>query len=343
MPGPCIYWLNELGREHDQLVGKKCANLGEMTRLGMQVPPGFAIGVETCRKYMEVTGLAGRITSFFAALGDDLRRSFSKQIEASRCAQEMIRSTPIPSETGDEIERSYEVLCERCQRADVPVAVRSSGAVSMPGQMDTYLDVQGGADVKRRVVEVWESAFNTRAIAFRLARGMAVDRALIGVGVIKMVNAKSAGVVLTLDPLTGETDRVVIEGNWGLGESVVSSETTPDHFVVTKDTGAIDRKIQRKKRWVVSTGKGTANADVPPELQDAPCVTDDEIRELARVAVDVERHFGVPQEMEWVVDRDLPFPQSVFWVQARSAHCTPKTNGAEIDYLVEQMARLFRR
>ena len=343
MPAPSILWLHDLGKEHDELVGKKCANLGEMTRLGMQVPPGFAIGADAYRRYMEETGVGDRIAKYFASLGDDLRRSFSSQIEASRCARELVRSAPMPAELGDEIERSYEGLCARCGIADVPVAVRSSGAVSMPGQMETYLHVRGGDAVKRRVKDVWESAFNTRAIAFRLERGMPVDRAPIGVGILQMVNAKSAGVALTLDPLTGETDRVVIEGSWGLGESVVSGELTPDHFVVTKDGAAIERRVQRKTRWVVPAGGGTANADLPPELQDAPCLGDDEIRELARVAVSVERHFGGPQDLEWVVDRDLPFPQNVFWVQARPAKYTPKTKSAEIDYLIDQMVRLFRR
>jgi pyruvate,water dikinase len=342
MRAPSIYWLNELGRDQDDLVGKKCANLGEMTRLGLQVPPGFAISADACRRYMALTGLAGRITEYFAGLGDDLKRSFSRQMEASRYAQAMIRIVPLPAEMGDEIEESYARLCQRCGAADVPVAVRSSGAVSMPGQMETYLQVRGSAELKRRVVEVWESAFNTRAIAFRVERGMPVDQAPIGVGVMKMIDAKSAGVVLTLDPLTGETDRVVIEGNWGLGESVASGEMTPDHFVVTKEAATIDRRIHRKARWVVSTEEGTANADVPLDLQDVACLTADEIRELARVAMDVERHFGFPQDMEWVVDRNLPFPQNVFWVQARPARYTPKTKAAEVDYLVEQMARLFR-
>lgn len=343
MRDPSIHWLHELGQEHNDVVGKKCANLGEMTRLGMQIPPGFAISVDACRKYMELTGVSGRLTEYFARLGDELKRSFSMQIEASRCAREMIRSTPMPTELGDDIEASYELLCDRCGTADVPVAVRSSGAVSMPGQMETYLQVRGSDEVKRRVVEVWESAFNTRAIAFRLERGMAVERASIGVGVMKMVNAKSAGVVLTVDPLTGETDRAVIEGNWGLGESVASGEMTPDHFVMMKETGAIDRTIQRKARRVVSTATGTANTDVPEDLRDVPCLTDDEIRQIARGAMDVERHFGAPQDMEWVIDRELPFPQNVFWVQARPAKYTPRTKAAETDYLVEQMARLFRR
>jgi len=82
---------------------------------------------------------------------------------------------------------------------------------------------------------------------------------------------------------------------------------------------------------------------VPEDLRDVPCLTDDEIRQIARGAMDVERHFGAPQDMEWVIDRELPFPQNVFWVQARPAKYTPRTKAAETDYLVEQMARLFRR
>ena len=342
MPANHIRWLHDLSQEHNDAVGKKCANLGELARLGMQVPPGFAISVDAHRRYMDLTGLGRRIADYFAPFGDDLKRSFSAQIEASRRVQEMIRAAPMPPEVGDEIGEGYELLCERCRTANVPVAVRSSGAVSMPGQMDTYLHVRGGTEVKRRVLDVWESAFNTRAIAFRLERGMDVHRAPIGVGVIKMVDAKSAGVVLSIDPITGVTDRAVIEGNWGLGESVVSGAMTPDHFVVMKATGVIDRRIGRKARWVVPSGEGTAIADVPAELQDAPCLTDEEIRELVRVAVGVERHFGVPQDLEWAVDRSLPFPESVFWVQARPARHRQQPRSAEIDYLIEQMVRLFR-
>jgi pyruvate,water dikinase len=292
---------------------------------------------------MELTGLAGRIEAYFTSLGGDLAKDIGKQMEASRVAKQMIQAEPLPSVIGDEIERHYEALCSRCRALEVPVAVRSSGAVSMPGQMETYLYVRGAADVKRRVVEVWESAFNTRAIAFRLEKGMPVDRAPIGVAVIKMVNAKCAGVVLTVSPLTGDTDRAVIEGNWGLGESVVSGEITPDHFTVEKATLAIEKEVHRKPRWVVSTGNGTIKADVPAEMQEEPCLTDAEIHELVRVALGVEKHFGVPQDMEWAVDRDLPFPENVFWVQARPARYTPQKKSAEADYLVDQMARLFHR
>jgi len=337
-----VYWLEELGQDANNLVGKKCANLGEMTQLGMRVPPGFAISVHGYERFMNLTGLGERIAAYFATLGEDLKKTVAKQIEASRAAQAMIREAPVPAAVADEIAAHYRALCERCSMADVPVAVRSSGAVSMPGQMETYLNVQGEAEVVRKVVEVWESTFNTRAIAFRLEKGMPVAKAPIGVAVLKMVNAKSAGVVLTVAPTTGDLERIVIEGNWGLGESVVSGEMNPDNFIVDKASLAIEKKINRKTQWVVPNGRGTRKAEVPAELQDLPCLEDDEILEIVRIARNVEDHFGVPQDMEWVVDKDLGFPESVIWVQARPAKYTAKKADADTEYLLDRMTQLFR-
>src|SRR5664279_3654724 len=106
-----IYALEELGQEHLDLVGRKCANLGEMTKLGMRVPPGFAISVDGFEKYMQVTGLGKRIENYFASLGEDLKQSIQKQMDASRVAKRMIAETPIPAGIVDEIERNYEALC----------------------------------------------------------------------------------------------------------------------------------------------------------------------------------------------------------------------------------------
>ncbi|GAB4261322.1 MAG: hypothetical protein Kow0092_10790 [Deferrisomatales bacterium] len=337
-----IYWFDELDKGFNDRVGKKCAHLGEMTRLGMRVPPGFAISVDGYRRYMEQTGLAQRIGAYFREQGAALKDNVTRQMEASRVIQKMIRDTPMPEPMAREVASHYRALCERCGGREVAVAVRSSGAVSMPGQMDTYLNVRGEGEILRKVVEVWESTFNTRAIAFRIEKGLPVEEAPIGVAVLKMVDAKSAGVVLTVVPTTGDLDRVVVEGNWGLGESVVSGDIDPDSFTVDKATGTIERHISHKTRWVVPNGKGTTMADVPPELQDAPCLEDEEIREIVRIAKSVEEHFGVPQDMEWVIDKDLPFPDNVIWVQARPARYTAKRAGADTDYLVDQMARLFR-
>ena len=336
-----IYWMEELNKDHWELVGKKCANLGEMTQLGMRVPPGFAISVDGYQRYMESTGLGERIKKLFSEKGETLHHNVSAQMELSRLAREMIKNTPMPEAMARELTEEYAKLCGLCGMEELPVAVRSSGAVSMPGQMETYLNVRGAHDGVPRVVEGWDSTFGTRAIAFRLEKGLPVDRAPIGVAVIKMVNAKSAGVILTVVPTTGDLDHVVIEGNWGLGESVVSGEITPDSFLVHKASGIIEKTISPKTSQVVSNGKGTKKVAVPDHLVNEPCLVDEEILELLRISGDVENYFGCPQDMEWVIDNDLLFPANVFWVQARAAKYTPKDKNADADYLIDKMSQLF--
>ena len=335
-----IYWLDELDQTYTDVVGKKCANLGEMTSLDLNVPPGFAVSVDAYEKYMQDTGLGEKITKYFAE-HKNLDKDLRKQMEVAEVVQEMFKSTPMPADMDEEINNYYRTLCEKGGGEDLAVAVRSSGAISMPGQMETYLNVTGSKNVVARIIAVWASSFNNRAIAFRLEKKLPVDKAPIGVAVLKMVDARSAGVVLTLVPTTGALDTVVVEGNWGLGESVVSGEVNPDNFMVNKDTLAIEKTLSTKTRCVVPSGDGTAMVDVPAEKQTLSCLNDDEILEITRIAKQTESYFGVPQDMEWVVDGQLPFPENIIWVQTRPAKPAARDEGEEVDYVLDQMARFF--
>jgi pyruvate,water dikinase len=340
MAGKWIYWFEELCTEDNDLVGKKCANLGEMTRLGMRVPPGFSICVEGCERFMELSGAGEEIRRYVKARAGGFNE-VEKQIEASRTIRNIIESKAMPYEMKTELERYYEELCARVGMDRVRVAVRSSGAVSMPGQMETFLNVLGKEDLCTHVIKVWGSAFTARAIAFRLEKGLEMERAPIGVAVLKMVNAKSAGVVLTVLPTTGDLSKVVVEGNWGLGESVVSGEVNPDHFLVDKESREVESTINRKTRMVVHRRSGTAMTDVPLDMQLQPCITGEELLEIVRVALDVEGHFKKPQDMEWVLDSDLSLPRSLYWVQARPAKYTEKKKD-ESEYIAELMTRVFK-
>jgi pyruvate,water dikinase len=135
-----------------------------------------------------------------------------------------------------------------------------------------------------------------------------------------MVNSKAAGVIFTINPVTGDPSQIVIEGNYGLGESVVSGAVTPDDFIVDKNTlRIIDKRISKKKVQYVrdpATGK-TVHVEVPLEKQEQPCLTDEEILKLAELAKRIEQHYGKPQDIEWAIDSDLPFPNNVFIVQSR--------------------------
>jgi pyruvate,water dikinase len=314
--GKWIYWFEELGTKHNDLVGKKCASLGEMTQLGMRVPPGFAICVGGYRQFMEQSGAGEEIKRYVKDNVHELKE-VEKQVEVSRIVQGIIESKPMPNDMKKELDACYEELCSRVGIDRVRVAVRSSGAVSMPGPMETFLNVLGKEAVTQHVIKVWGSAFTARAIALRPGKGMGMETAAIGVAVLKMVNAKSAGVVQTVSPATGDTSKVVIEGNWGLGQSVVSGQVNPDRFLVDRETMDIESTINRKTRMVVYRSSGTVVSDVPQDMQNQPCLTNEETLEIVRASLDAEEHFNAPQDMEWVVDLDLPSPQNIFWVQAR--------------------------
>jgi pyruvate,water dikinase len=335
-----IFWFEELGTGDNDRVGKKCANLGELTRLGLRIPPGFAISIDGYERFMAETGAGEEIRRYVQENRDHLKE-VKNQIIASQAIRNIIESKEMPPAMQEELFRYYDQLKERAQASELSVAVRSSGAVSMPGQMESYLNVRWKEAVLQKVIQVWGSAFTTRAIAFRLEKGMAMEKAPIGIAVLKMVEAKSAGVVLTVLPTIGDLSKVVVEGNWGLGESVVSGEVNPDQFIVDKSDGTVESTINRKTKMVVYHDGGTITDQVPAEIQEKPCVDPEELKEIVRIAKQVEEHFQMPQDMEWVLDRFQSLPESLYWVQARPAKYA-QVKEKESEYLAELMTRMFK-
>jgi len=342
-----IYWLDELSKEYNDIVGKKCANLGELTKIGLRVPSGFALSVKAYEHFMEATGLKKRVHDIVEeamAAGLDVEKDVGRMVEVSAQVRRVIEESSMPPDLAQSIGRYYGELEKRVAIEGVACAVRSSGAVSMPGQMETYLNVAGAEAVIDHVKKVWSSAFTTRAIAFRVQQKMDISWAPIGVAVIMMIEAKSAGVILTVLPNTGDTDRAIVEGNFGLGESVVSGEITPDSFVVHKEEMRVEsRCIAEKTKMVVCDVSGTRVCDVPDEMKSLSCLNDDEVLEVVRVAKGVEGHFNAPQDMEWVVDKRFAFPENIFWVQARGAKYAKKAKGTDESYVIDLMLQLFRK
>ncbi|MDR3568661.1 MAG: PEP/pyruvate-binding domain-containing protein [Syntrophobacteraceae bacterium] len=334
-----LYWFEEISSGHNELVGKKCANLGEMTRLGMRIPPGFAISVDGYERFMAETGAGEDIRRYVEQHLDDLK-SIKNQVKASETIRNIVESKKMPDGMREELFQYYDDLKKLAGGGEIAVAVRSSGAVSMPGQMETYLNVRGREAVVHKVIQVWGSAFTTRAISFRLEKGMAVEKAPIGVAVLKMVEAKAAGVVLTVQPTTGDMSKVVVEGNWGLGESVVSGEINPDLFVVDKNNGCVECTLNQKTKMVVYNDSGTITTDVPLEIQNKACLDSEELNEIVRIAKEVESYFQSPQDMEWVLDCSMCCPDNLYWVQARPAKYI-KAKENESEYLAELMTRIF--
>jgi pyruvate, water dikinase len=296
---------------------------------------------------MEETGLKEKVAQIVekeTKAGLDVEKDIDKMIEMSATIRKAIEEADMPPGLGGEIARYYAELQKKVDIPDVPCAVRSSGAVSMPGQMETYLNIKGEAEILGHVKKVWASAFTTRAIVFRLQSNMPISWAPIGIAVIMMIEAKSAGVILTVLPSAGDLDRAIVEGNFGLGESVVSGEITPDSFVINKCDMCIEsRSISEKTKMVAYAESGTGVFQVPEHLKNCSCLEDNEIFEIVRIAKEVENHFGVPQDMEWVVDQRFSFPENIFWVQARGAKYTKKEAGKDEEYVIDLMLQLFRK
>ena len=317
-----IYRFDELGKEHNDIVGKKCANLGEMTRVGFRVPPGFALTLGAYERFMKETGAIEEIRRYLATFSADPDNTadMPKYDKASEEMRGILESKEMPADMEDVIRQYYDGVCKTAGISDVPVATRSAGPGSHPGQYETYLCISGSSEVIKNIIRVWSSTFNPRSIIARARLGLSLEYDPIGVAVLKMVNARSAGVMFTLNPVSGDPSVAVIEGNWGLGESVVSGAVTPDVWTVDKVILEIVKaSISTKpKEYLLDTKTGkTMLVDLPPERQSAPCLSKEEILELVRTGIKVEQHYGIAQDTEWAIDDDLPFPENVFMLQCR--------------------------
>ncbi len=304
-------------------VGGKNASLGEMIKSNVRVPPGFAVTTDSYLSFITETGINDRILSILSKMERDDVRSLD---EASEEIRGIIIETVMNDDVKAAIREGYGALCEKCHMANVPVAVRSSATAedlpnaSFAGQQDTYLWVVGKDHVIESVRRCWASLFTSRAIDYRNKNDFPHEKVLISVGVQKMVNSRAAGVMFTLNPTNGDPSKVLIEGSWGLGETVVSGSVNPDKFIVDKVTKEINEKtISMKHIMCVHDPEGgeVKDVDVAEDLRNSCCLKDTEIRKLVEVAKSIEKHYGRAMDIEWAIDQDFSFPENVFIVQAR--------------------------
>jgi pyruvate, water dikinase len=313
-----IFRIEKLNQQHNDLVGKKCANLGEMAQMGMRVPPGFALTVNAYKDFMKLTGAGEEIREYLAGveLESDSLKTFR---EAGEKLRDIVESKEIPPEMQEMILTHYRELNEKLGMRDVAVSVRSAGIVSHPGQYETHLNVKGEAELLQNIKRVWSSTFNMTALTSRKRHDLPLETDPIGVAVLKMVNAKSAGVLFTADPNTGDTSRMIIEANWGLGESVVSGNARPDIFFIDKATlKPVEQTLGAKETYITFDAHGTKEIKTPEEMCARFCVSEEEAAEIGRLGKCLEEHFNAPQDSEWAIDRDFTFPENVILLQTRA-------------------------
>ncbi|MCB1722402.1 MAG: phosphoenolpyruvate synthase [Gammaproteobacteria bacterium] len=327
-----ILWLHEVEMSDVDKVGGKNASLGEMLRNltadgSVKVPGGFATTAHAYREFLAHEGLADRINGTLAALNVD---DVNKLAETGRAIRQWVLDTPFPPTLDAEIEKAYATL-EKEYGTDVTWAVRSSATAedlpdaSFAGQQETVLNVSGLKEIKQRIHEVFASLFNDRAISYRVHQGFDHAHVALSAGIQKMVRSDigSSGVMFTLDTESGFRDAVFITASYGLGEMVVQGAVNPDEFYVHKPTLAagrpaiLRRNVGSKAIKMIYAETGDHPVTTVP-VADAErklfCINDEQVEELARQAMHIEKHYGRPMDIEWALDGN---DGQLYIVQAR--------------------------
>lgn len=302
-----ILWIDAPGTAGDRRLGGKFANLAEMVEAGIDVPPGFGITTDAYRSFMAAAGLAEQAAATRqAASGADL--STIERLSAEMA--EAFDAAPMPAAVEDAILAAYAELGARTGTSDTPVAVRSSGesedlaGASFAGQYDTYLWISGTASVLAHVRRCWAGMFGPQVLTYQSGGAEATADSGICVGIQQMVPARAAGVMFTLDPISGDRSKAVIEACWGLGEGVVSGAVTPSRFVVDKVTGertATTVATQEEMIALDPTTGLTGLVAVAHERHSLSSLEDAEITALVALGKRIERYRGAPQDIEWAV------------------------------------------
>jgi len=350
MPVPdAIAWLDEIPAEQAVgICGAKMGRLAELLRAGVSLPQGFTVTVEAFRRHWDQAGLDEVTDAALGGLGPDAGPA---EIDAAASAiRAALAGRDVGADLAALIGDAYEELSSRCFEINVPTAVRSSaigedsGTASFAGIFDSYLGVSGPDRVLDAVRQCWASLFNARAVAYRLRAGIGHRDMPMAVGVIELIHARASGVAFSAHPVTGKTDRIVIETNWGWGEAVVQGLVTPDHIEVGKADGRV-LKYQVANKTVVSAfdyavGR-VVETEMPARLADRRVLDDEQVAAVTDAVLAVERHYGYPVDVEWVLDRHRREGEPVCVVQARPITVTAPAETLPTDWNPAAMAAKY--
>jgi pyruvate,water dikinase len=300
-----IGWFEDVTLRDRAEVGGKGGSLGELTRAGIAVPPGFVIRTAAFEQFVQSLESEAPVRTRVTALvpGDlDTIRGVSAELRAR------VRAAAFPDAIANALRAAHAALMAR--GAGTEVAVRSSATTedasdaSFAGLQDTFLWVSDADRMLDRVRECWASLYSVESISYRRDRGIDEREVAMAVVVQSMVDARAAGVMFTRSPTTGDKSVITIEGAWGLGSAVVGGEVTPDRWVMGKITGEIsvreisDKHIEHRR----ASGGGVEQSEVPGGRRAAACLSDAELEQLRQVARKIEKHYGCAQDIEWAID-----------------------------------------
>lgn len=326
LPAKYVVKFAEVGKEDVGLVGGKGANLGEMTKAGFPVPPGFIITAKAYFDFIKENDFQTKIAHLLGTVDYADQKSLER---ASKHIKKLIQSGSMSDKLVAEIFHAYATISGVMH--DALVAVRSSATAedlpgaSFAGQQETFLNVHGEATLLLRIKDVWASLFDSRAIFYRHEQHFDHFKVGIAIPVQQMIESESSGIMFTLDPVTNDKSKIVIEAIYGLGELIVQGAITPDHYEVKKeDVSIISKTIAKQTKMMEKKGISNKIVKVASSHGDKQKITDEQIITLATLGKKLEDHYYFPQDSEWAVAGG-----KVYLVQTRPVTTTHTTESSQ--------------
>lgn len=297
-----IKFFKELSKNDVHIAGGKGASLGEMTRAGIPVPPGFVVTRAAFDRFIEETDLDVEIES---ALNKVNYKDVNSVDTASNRIRDLIHDERMPKDLQTEILAAFKKLKAKEVAVRSSATAEDSSQASWAGELETYLNTTE-KNLLGNVRECWSSLFTPRAIVYRNEKGMRKSKVSVAVVVQAMVQSEIAGVMFTVHPVTKDRNQMIIEAVWGLGEVLVGGQMTPDSYVVDcRDWSLIDVSVTPQEKMLARKKQGLGNALllVPRAKISKQKLSGKEIVALAKIGKTIEAHYGLPEDIEWTYAR----------------------------------------
>lgn len=293
--------FQEINKKDILVAGGKGANLGEMAKSKIPVPPGFVILASAFRKFLEETNIDIEINRLINQINFKDTESVE---EGSEILRHLIKKFRMPRSIEGEIIKAFKRLGAKY------VAVRSSATAedskidSWAGQLETYLNVTRG-NLIECVKKCWASLYTPRALLYQEKRGLKKGNVLVAVVIQKMIQSEISGVCFNVHPVTRNKNQMIIEACWGLGEALVQGLITPDSYVIQKSNFKIlDTNVNSQEKMIIRKGNGTEMVSVPETKRDKQKILEKQIKELAKICLKIQNHYKEPQDIEWAFEKN---------------------------------------
>jgi pyruvate,water dikinase len=295
--------FTELNKNSTHLAGGKGASLGEMTQAGIPVPPGFVVTAKTFDQFLAETDLTQEVEAQLDKVNYEDVASVEK---ASETIADLIHDAKFPQDLEAEILSEFKKLDVEFVAVRSSATAEDSSTASWAGELESYLNTDKN-HVLGNVKRCWASLFTPRAIVYRMEKGMRQTKVSVAVVVQAMVQSDISGICFTVHPVTRDTNQLIIEAGYGLGEAIVSGQVTPDSYVIHKDDlKIIDINIANQERKIMRKPEGGNHwVEIEPADREKQKLDEEQIIELTKICANIEKHYGFPCDIEWAMTKKL--------------------------------------